>query len=129
MTKTLIIRHIHFENLGVLEAMLINNGFQIQYVEAPLADFSTLDPTQYNLITILGAPIGAFDESLYPFLAQELSFIQTTINIKKPLLGNCLGAQLIARILGAKVYPMHRKEIGFSTLSINKDIPDNPLCP
>lgn len=129
MKTALIIRHIHFEDLGILESELINNQFQLQYVEAPLTDFTRLDPTQYTLIIVLGAPIGAFDEKLYPFLLQELSFIQKIIEIKKPLLGICLGAQLIARQLGAHVYPMEHKEIGFSILSLNKNISDNPLLP
>lgn len=129
MKTALVIRHVHFEDLGILELELINNKFQIQYIEAPLVDFTQLKPEQYDLIIVMGAPIGAFDENLYPFLLQELSFIQKTIEIQKPLLGICLGAQLIARLLGAHVYPMTHKEIGFSSLFLNKDIPNNPLLP
>ena len=127
MKKTLVIRHIHFEDLGILEPELIKAGLHIQYAEAPLTDFTNLDPTQYDLIIVLGAPIGAFDNELYPFLIQELEFIKKIIELEKPLLGICLGGQLIARLLGAKVYPMKHKEIGFSALSINKNIPNNPL--
>lgn len=129
MKKALTIRHIYFEDLGILEPELIKAGFHVQYAEAPLIDFTKLDPTQYDLIIVLGAPIGAFDNELYPFLVQELAFIKEAIEINKPLLGICLGAQLIARLLGAKVYPMKHKEIGFSTLSLNKNISNNPLLP
>lgn len=129
MKTALIIRHIHFEDLGILEPELINNHFKIQYAEAPLVNFTQLNPEQYELIIVLGAPIGAFDEKFYPFLLQELSFIQRAIEIKKPLLGICLGAQLIARLLGARVYPMNHKEIGFSILSLHTDTPNNPLLP
>lgn len=127
MKKALIIRHVPFEDFGILEPELVQMGFQLQYIEAPLTDFTQFNSEDYDLLIILGAPIGAFDDQLYPFLLQELAFIQSYLETEKPLLGICLGAQLIARLLGAKVYPMRYKEIGFSTLSINQEIPDNPL--
>ncbi|MDI2089948.1 glutamine amidotransferase [Commensalibacter oyaizuii] len=128
MRKTLLaIRHVYFEDLGILEPELIKYGFNINYTEAPLNQFQDLDPKNYDLIVILGAPIGAFDETQYPFLKNELNFIQRCLNLNKPILGICLGAQLIARILGATVYPMGYKEIGFSPLILNKNIENNPL--
>ncbi|CAI3931768.1 GMP synthase [Commensalibacter communis] len=127
MKKLLVIRHLLFEDLGIFEDELIDIDFQIQYVEAPIADFNQLNIAEYDLLIILGGPIGAFDEELYPFIVQELSFIQNYLETEKPILGICLGAQLIARLLGAKVYPMQYKEIGFSTLTINKEVINNPL--
>lgn len=127
MKKALIIRHVPFEDFGILEPELVKMGFQLQYIEAPLTDFTQFIPMDYDLLIVLGAPIGAFDDQLYPFLAQELAFIKSYLETEKPLLGICLGAQLIARLFRAKVYPMQHKEIGFSTLSINQEIPHNPL--
>lgn len=127
MKKALIIRHVPFEDFGILEPELVNMGLQLQYIEAPLTNFASFIPRDYDLLIVLGAPIGAFDDQLYPFLLQELEFIQSYLATEKPLLGVCLGAQLIARLLGAKVYPMQHKEIGFSTLSINQKILNNSL--
>ena len=116
MSKTAyVVRHIHFENAGILEPLLIERGFTLEYIEAPLADFNQYDATKADLVIVCGAPIGAYDEKIYPFLTDEIKFIKDRIDSKKPLLGICLGAQLISRIMGGHVGPMShgKKEIGF----------------
>ncbi|WP_230661118.1 glutamine amidotransferase [Psychrobacter sp. I-STPA10] len=128
MKTVLVIRHIHFEDLGILEKVFKALHFNITYVEAPTVDFATLDPLADDLLVVLGAPIGAFDDALYPFLQQELDFIAKRLTANKPMLGICLGAQLFARLLGASVYPMSGKEIGFGTLQLATNI-HNPLQP
>ncbi len=67
---------------------------------------------------VLGGPIGANDEHLYPFLIDELQTIERRIAMNKPLVGICLGAQLMARSLGASVFPGSAKEIGFAPISL-----------
>lgn len=131
MKTVLAIRHIHFENLGILAAELERLDFSITVVDAPTVDFSTLDTLAYDLVIVLGAPIGAFDEDDYPFLQQELVLVQQRIEADKPLLGICLGAQLIARALGADVYAMTHKEIGFGKLALatTPSSADNVLQP
>ncbi|WP_350541837.1 gamma-glutamyl-gamma-aminobutyrate hydrolase family protein, partial [Psychrobacter sp. CAL495-MNA-CIBAN-0180] len=90
--------------------------FHIEYIDAATVDFDTIDPLSADLLVVLGAPIGAFDEDIYPFLKSELAFIDKRLKANKPLLGICLGAQLIARLLGANVASMGRKEIGFGAM-------------
>jgi len=82
-----IVRHINFENAGILESVLIDRGFELTYIEAPLANFEHYDATEADLIIVCGAPIGAYDEELYPFLTDEIKFITDRINSQKPLLG------------------------------------------
>lgn len=120
------VKHIHFEDLGIFENLLKKLGFGITYIDAPTAHFDVLDPLSDDLLVILGAPIGAFDERIYPFLQDELRFIEKRLKAQKPLLGICLGAQLIARLLGAKVEPMGVKEIGFDAMQI-ASVSNNPL--
>ncbi len=79
-----------------------------------------------DLLVVLGGPIGAFDEDKYPFLLAELDIIQRRLEHGLPVLGICLGAQLLARALGAEVYPMGVKEIGFSALEL---MPEGTLSP
>ena len=125
----LVIRHIHFEHLGILQEQLQALDFDIHYVEAPLADFSAVNAVSPDLLVVLGAPIGAFDESIYPFLQEELKLIQERIQSGKPLLGICLGAQLIARLKGGNVAPManQAKEIGFAPIRLTQDGQQSPL--
>ncbi|MGP4120630.1 glutamine amidotransferase [Psychrobacter aquimaris] len=126
MKNVLAIRHVHFEDLAVFEEVLINSNFHIEYIDAATVDFDTIDPLSADLLVVLGAPIGAFDEDIYPFLKSELAFIDKRLKANKPLLGICLGAQLIARLLGANVASMGRKEIGFGAMQIHHST-GNPL--
>jgi GMP synthase (glutamine-hydrolysing) len=116
--RVIAIRHVHFEDLGLLQPVLEAQGYEVQYVDAPTADLATIDVVSPDLVVVLGAPIGAFDEEVYPFLLAELDLVSHRIEAEKPLLGICLGAQLIARVLGATVKPMRVKEIGFSSLTL-----------
>jgi len=73
---------------------------------------SATDPASTDLLIILGAPVGVYDEDKYPFLRDEIDLLTTRLKADRPAFGICLGAQLIARALGAKVYPSAIKEIG-----------------
>ncbi|AZY53440.1 glutamine amidotransferase [Bordetella avium] len=122
MTKTVIaIRHLHFENLGTLEPLLQTRGYTVRYLDAPDGDLRAADTANADLLVVLGGPIGAFDESIYPFINDELAIIARRLESRRPLLGICLGAQLIARALGAGVASMGVKEIGFSPLALTSE--------
>jgi GMP synthase (glutamine-hydrolysing) len=112
----LALRHVAFEDLGAFEAPLAAAGHAIRYHDVPQAGLSGLDPLGPDLLAILGGPIGACDEALYPFVAEETRFIGARLAARRPTLGICLGAQMMARALGAKVYPGRGKEIGFAPL-------------
>ncbi|MCB2109001.1 MAG: glutamine amidotransferase [Rhodobacteraceae bacterium] len=116
MTSVLAIRHVAFETLGILEDIFADRGWNYGYAEAGTAQWATLDPMASDLVVILGGPIGATDDATYPFIAHEIAFIEKRLAARKPILGICLGAQMIARALGAQVYPGPAKEIGWSPL-------------
>lgn len=118
MQKITAIRHVTFEHLGTLDPLWRNNGWQIQYLDAGLTDISALDPIAPDLLVVLGGPIGAYEENLYPFLLDELRILERRLAAELPVLGICLGAQLMARALGSKVYPGRAKEIGWFPLQL-----------
>lgn len=126
MKKALIVRHLSFENLGVLETLLTERGFLIQVIDATSAALDSMDPISPDLMVVLGGPIGAYDEKKYPFIEVEIALISQRLKSNKKILGICLGAQLIARVMGGNVYPMEGQEIGFSALQLNEDI-DYPI--
>jgi GMP synthase (glutamine-hydrolysing) len=72
-------------------------------------------------LIIMGGPMGAYEENLYPWLAAEKRFIGQAIKQGIKVLGICLGAQLIAAAIGAKVYPNAHKEIGWFPINLTKD--------
>lgn len=118
MVSVTALRHVAFEDLGILEDLFAARGWKVTYVEAPVADWSTFDPLAPDLLVILGGPIGVYEEGIYPFLTAEIAAIQARLEADKPTLGLCLGAQLIAKALGAPVYPGVEKEIGWKPLLI-----------
>jgi GMP synthase (glutamine-hydrolysing) len=120
MTKTLLaIRHVAFEDLGGFEAPLEEAGYAICYCDMGLDDpFSGPTP---DLLTVLGGPFGAYEGDLYPFLKDEIALIATALKRGTPTLGICLGAQLMARALGARVYPGRAKEIGWKPLTLTPE--------
>lgn len=122
MTRTAVaICHVHFEDLGTLEPLLRERGYTIRYVDAAVGDLHAMDALAPDLLVVLGGPIGAFDDDTYPFITDELALIRRRVAVRAPTLGICLGAQLIARALGANVYPLGVKEIGFGPLQLTDD--------
>ena len=99
-----VFSHLPFEDLGSLEPRLRERGFDIETVDVSTAQFPLPQTTACDLLTILGGPIGVYDAQDYPFLTQEIATIRQRIAAKRPMLGICLGAQLIAAALGARVY-------------------------
>jgi GMP synthase (glutamine-hydrolysing) len=125
--SALAVRHVHFEDLGAFEPALKAAGYAVSYVEAGADDLGAIDPGGADLLVILGGPIGAYEEDRYPFLKPELDLIERRLKAGLPMLGICLGAQLIARALGAKVQPGPAKEIGWAPLELTKEGRSGPL--
>lgn len=105
-------QHVPFEGLGSIEPWLKKAGYEItgtRFFEVPeLPDLKEID-----FLVVMGGPMSVNDEEKFPWLVAEKQFIWDAIAKNKPVLGICLGAQLIASALGAKVYPNKVKEIGW----------------
>jgi GMP synthase (glutamine-hydrolysing) len=116
MAAVTVLRHVAFEDLGILEDLFAARGWPVTYVEAPVANWQAFDPLAPDLLVVLGGPIGVYEEDIYHFLTDEIAAIGRRLQADRPTLGLCLGAQLIARALGAAVYPGREKEIGWKPL-------------
>lgn len=116
--KAVAIRHVPFEDLGAFVPELKARDFAVEYVDAGVGAIDSAAVRDADVLFILGGPIGAYEEELYPFLTDELRVIEERLAQNRPLVGICLGAQLIARSLGAKVYPGPSKEIGFAPIML-----------
>lgn len=113
--------HLAFENLGTFAAPLEERGFQISYQHAS----KPLSPAQWaeaDLIVVLGGPIGVNDVAVYPWLKDEIEGIKLRLQLQRPILGVCLGAQLMAFALGGAIGAREAgKEIGWSALDLGEN--------
>lgn len=126
--KTLLaIRHVPFEDLGSWEGPFAEAGYAIRYVDAPTADFTRLDQASWDLLVLLGGPIGVNERDDYPFLGDELRFVEARLKRDTPTLGICLGSQLVAHALGARVYKSRAAEIGWKPLTLTAAGRNSPL--
>lgn len=114
MKTAVAIRHVAFEDLGTFEPVLERAGYAVSYLEAGVDDLAS--SATADLLIVLGGPIGAFEDRTYPFLVDELRVLERRLAAARPTLGVCLGAQLIARSCGKKVYPGQAKEIGYAPI-------------
>ena len=128
MKTVIALRHLHFEDLGTLEPLLTARGYAVRYLDTSTDDLHAVDLDAAELLVVLGGPIGAFDDQIYPFIRDELAVVMQWLESRRPLLGICLGAQLIARALGANVASMGVKEIGFAPLTLTREGEASPLA-
>lgn len=127
MKTLLAVRHVPFEDLDAYAGVLAQAGYSIRYVDAPTADFAALGRQPWDLLVVLGGPIGVNDGADYPFIVPELEFVEERLKAGLPLLGICLGSQFIAKALGARVYRIGRVEIGWKPLGLSDAGRNSPL--
>lgn len=114
MKHAYVIRHLAFEDLGSLDEVLRHQGYAVRYLEAGVDDVLQVGRDKPDLLVVLGGPIGVYETGIYPFLHDEITVIRERLLAERPVIGICLGAQLMAAALGARVYPGHGKEIGWA---------------
>ena len=121
------LQHVPFEGLGSMEAFLQSKGHSLTathlYLGEPLPSIDDLD-----LLIVMGGPMGVHDESQHPWLKGEKEFIKSATKSGKRILGICLGAQLIAAALGAKVTPNPHREIGWFPITPDPSLEASPLA-
>jgi GMP synthase-like glutamine amidotransferase len=116
------LQHVDFEGPGYIEQWALDKGFHISgtrlYDNEPLPNLEGID-----LLIVMGGPMGVYDDDQYPWLVREKAYIQHAIELGKRVLGICLGAQLLAHVLGGKVTPAPQTEIGWFPVTHDNNHP------
>ena len=128
MRKLLVFQHSAREPLGVFDPMLRRAGFRIRYVNFSRQPDQRPDVSRYNGLVVLGGPMNVDQADRFPHLTTEVAAIREALALGIPILGICLGAQLLAAALGANVRPHTVREIGWYPLNPTADAGEDPLC-
>ena len=123
----IVLRHTQAEGLGLLSNALRDVGVQHRVLDMPRGEALPRDLRAIGGIVVLGGPMAAYDYEKLPWMRKELELLEKALTAGRPVLGICLGAQMIAQVLGAKVFPGERREVGWAPITLTPDGKDDPL--
>jgi GMP synthase (glutamine-hydrolysing) len=115
------------EGTGRLGEALERSGLPWQRMQAWVDDVGALDPAAFSAIVAMGGEMHALDDETFPYLAREAAFLGDAIERDVPVLGICLGGQLLARSLGATVQPAGALEGGWVPIAPVADLDGDPV--
>ncbi|PPF30788.1 glutamine amidotransferase [Rathayibacter tritici] len=125
MRRALAIVNERGAGLGALEPMLTAEGFVVDAVAG--TDLDAIDILVPDLVITLGSSAGVYETSRHPFINPEIALLQDRLHHRRPTLGVCFGAQLIASALGESVHPGATREVGFRSIVLTEAGARSPL--
>lgn len=117
------IQHVHFEGLGSMETWFNDQGHNLFCTRLWAGDTLPVHDS-FDALIVMGGPMGIYDHDEYPWLIDEKKFLSQVVERGIPTLGICLGAQLLADVLGTKVSANPDKEIGWFPVTRSENVPD-----
>ncbi len=127
MAKIWVMQHHPVENLGSIADALEGAALAWQYVRTFEGQPVPKDMKGAGGLILMGGPQGVYEAEEHPYLKEEMRLIESALKDDRPVLGVCLGSQLLAAALGAKVYKGTRREIGWSPVTLSSDARDDRL--
>jgi GMP synthase-like glutamine amidotransferase len=120
------IQHVPFEGPGLIAEVAVRQGIELRLCH-PYRGEPLPSPEELDGLVVMGGPMGVSDVTEHPHLDHETELIATMVRAGRPVLGVCLGAQLMAHALGASVYRSEQAEIGFGTVSLTPAGREDPV--
>jgi GMP synthase (glutamine-hydrolysing) len=127
LPRILVFKHVAAEPLGTLDPLIRARGHRIRFANFERHPDARPSVDRYRGLIILGGPMNVGQQRAYPHLRHEMTVIEDALAQGKPVLGICLGAQLLAHVLGADVPIMNRPEIGWYTLRPTPEAASDPV--
>lgn len=127
MRHAVVIQHVAFEDLGHIAPLLDARGYRVTCYRPPTDEVWTVDPAQLDLLIVLGGPMSANDHVHEGHIADTFRLVAAARARRVPVLGICLGAQIIALAAGGTVTPMPDKEIGLAPVTLSGAAHATPL--
>src|ERR1700722_9390230 len=123
--SAIALRHVEYEDLGLLAPVLRDAGWDASYREAPTDDLDDASIDAAGLLVVLGA----YETQAHPFLTKEIGILERRLAKGLPTLGICLGSQLMAKALGSRVFAGPVKEIGWGKVDLTAAGRESSLLP
>jgi GMP synthase (glutamine-hydrolysing) len=127
MDTVYVLQHIHCETPGIISECLDTKGFVTESIRTFEGEPIPQSMAHASGLIIMGGPMSVYDHARFPFLLDEQRLIEKALKDDKPVLGVCLGSQLLAAALGAEVKPGARKEIGWHPVTLTDSADDDAL--
>ncbi len=125
--KVIILQHVASENAGTILGFLKNKRIPFQQVNLYAKKFKFPDIDKAHALIVMGGPMNVYEEDKFSFLKSENTYIQEAILRGVPYLGVCLGSQLLAKAMGAKVYKAKKEEIGWDVVELTSRAKEDPF--
>lgn len=123
----LVLRHAPAEGLGLLANALRDFGIHHRYLDAHRGDPLPRDVRTVGGLIVLGGPQAVYELEKYPWLRAEIALVEKALTAGRPVLGICLGAQMVAHVLGARIAQGPRREVGWAPVTLTEDGKDDPV--
>ncbi|HAG50530.1 MAG TPA: GMP synthase, partial [Deltaproteobacteria bacterium] len=120
MARVLVLQHVASEGLGLIAKSLRQKGLGADFIKIYRNERVPNNIQGYDGLIVLGGPMGVYEEDIFPFIKDEISLIKNALRNDIPILGICLGAQLLAKAAGADVYKGKKKEIGWYKVELTE---------
>ena len=127
MKRALIVRHTPFEGAAGFRLPIEEAGYRFERINVSDAGFTHLDWLDPELVVVMGGPMGVYERDIHPWIDGEVTGLAMRIAAGLPTMGVCLGSQMIAAALGARVYPGPVKEVGFAPIALSDAAQASPL--
>lgn len=118
MKTAVVIRHVAYEGLGIYRRVLELEGYDVIYLDAGIVELRRKLAVDADILIVLGGPVSINDIVKFPYLMDELQLVEYRLRSNLPVLGIGLGAEIMAKALGASVFPLPEREYGWAPVQL-----------
>ncbi len=119
MRSVWVVQHSPSETLGTIEDVLRDHRIGFDYIQTYAGASVPRQMGERAGLIVMGGPMGVYEEAKYPFLRDEMRLLKSALALDRPVLGVCLGSQLLAAVLGAEVKKGEKKELGWHPVTLS----------